>query len=401
MAFTASVISAKEWGARAPKQWPEETRPQYVVIHHTDMPNPPKDLSRATVDGAKQLARSIQGAHMGEFGWNDSGHNFLNTTGGVLLEGRQGSLNAIKRGRCVRSAHAGSVKGNESPGIENEGNFMTYQMNAKQWESLVELCVSICSSCRVDPDNIKGHRDFSPTNCPGNWLYSQLPRLRQDVRKRLDAPIGDYLREGDTGVKVKELQERLKAQGFNPGPIDSIFGIGTVQAVISFQKYHGLNADGVVGPTTWKVLTSTPIPKQDSPTAIDLLETYLLYRSLPHQNQAIQWLQGQLSKPVLEEFSKRWGNKPSPSSSSSPSPSPAPAPAPTPSLSFLPLREGAKGAQVKQLQERLQQLGFKPGIPDGDFGPATKAAVNAFQKSKGLITDGIVGERTWTALNLS
>ena len=413
MAFTASVISAKEWGARAPKQWPEETRPQYVVIHHTDMPNPPRDLSRGTVDGAKQLARSIQGAHMGEFGWNDSGHNFLNTTGGVLLEGRQGSLNAIKRGRCVRSAHAGSVKGNESPGIENEGNFMTYQMNAKQWESLVELCASICSSCKIDPDNIKGHRDFSPTNCPGNWLYSQLPRLRQDVRKRMGAPIDDYLREGATGAKVKELQERLKAQGFNPGPIDSIFGIGTVQAVISFQKYHGLDSDGVVGPTTWKLLTSTPIPKEESRSAIDMLDTYLLYRSLPHQNQAIQWLQGQVSKQVLEEFSRRWGNQlsaspvpssspsPAPSLSPSPSPSPAPSLSPSPSLSFLPLREGAKGAQVKQLQERLQQLGFKPGIPDGDFGPATKSAVSAFQKSKGLITDGIVGERTWTALNLT
>ena len=401
MAFTASVISAKEWGARAPKQWPEETRPQYIVIHHTDMPNPPRDLSRATVDGAKQLARSIQGAHMGEFGWNDSGHNFLNTTGGVLLEGRQGSLNAIKRGRCVRSAHAGSVKGNESPGIENEGNFMTYQMNAKQWESMVELCASICSSCKIDPDNIKGHRDFSPTNCPGNWLYSQLPRLRQDVRKRLGAPIDDYLREGATGAKVKELQERLKALGFNPGPIDSIFGIGTVQAVISFQKYHGLDPDGVVGPTTWKLLTSTPIPKEESRSAIDLLDTYLLYRNLPHQNQAIQWLQGQVSKQVLEEFSKRWGNQRSASPSPSPSPSPAPSLSPSPSRSFLPLREGAKGAQVKQLQERLQQLGFKPGIPDGDFGPGTKAAVIAFQKSKGLITDGIVGERTWTALNLT
>lgn len=403
MAFTASVISAKEWGARAPKQWPEETRPQYVVIHHTDMPNPPKDLSRGTVDGAKQLARSIQGAHMGEFGWNDSGHNFLNTTGGVLLEGRQGSLNAVKRGRCVRSAHAGSVKGNESPGIENEGNFMTYQMNAKQWESLVDLCVSICSSCKIDPDNIKGHRDFSPTNCPGNWLYSQLPRLRQDVRKRLSAPMDDYLREGATGAKVKELQERLKAQGFNPGPIDSIFGIGTVQAVISFQKYHGLDPDGVVGPTTWKVLTSTPTQKEESSKAIDLLDTYLLYRSLPHQNQAIQWLQGQLSKSALEEFSKRWGNQvsASPSPAPVPSASPVPSSSPTPSLSFLPLREGAKGTRVKQLQERLQQLGFKPGIADGDFGPATKAAVMAFQRSKGLITDGIVGQITWAALNLT
>ena len=412
MPFTASVISAKQWGARAPKQWPEETRPQYIVIHHTDMPNPPRDLSRATVEGAKQLARSIQGAHMGEFGWNDSGHNFLNTTGGVLLEGRQGSLDAIKRGRCVRSAHAGSVKGNESPGIENEGNFMTYQMNAKQWESLVELCASICSSCKIDPDNIKGHRDFSPTNCPGNWLYSQLPRLRQDVRKRLgSSPAEDYLREGASGAKVTELQQRLKAQGFNPGPIDGIYGIGTVQAVISFQKYHGLDPDGVVGPTTWKLLTSTPIPKPESPSAIDLLDTYLLYRSLPHQNQAIQWLQGQLSKPILEEFSKRWGNKPFSSSSSSSSPSPAQTPSPDPdsdpdsdpdpSLSFLPLREGTKGTQVKQLQERLQQLGFKLGIPDGDFGPATKAAVMAFQKSEGLITDGIVGERTWRALNLT
>lgn len=403
MPFTASVISAKEWGARAPKQWPEETRPQYIIVHHTDTPNPPKDLSRGTVEGAKQFARSIQGAHMNEFGWNDSGHNFLNTTGGILLEGRQGSLDAIKRGRCVRSAHSGNVKGNESPGIENEGNFMTYQMNTKQWERLVELCASICSSCKIDPDNIRGHRDFSPTDCPGNWLYSQLPRLRQDVRKRLGAPVDDYLREGATGPKVKELQERLKAQGFNPGPIDGIFGTGTVQAVISFQKYHGLDPDGVVGPSTWKLLTSTPTPKPEAPSAIDMLDTYLLYRSLPHQNQAIQWLQGQLSKPLLQEFFKRWDNKLSSSSSSSPSPSPAssPSPVPAPSLSFLPLREGAQGSPVKQLQERLQQLGFEPGIPDGDFGSATKAAVVAFQKSKGLITDGIVGERTWTALNLT
>lgn len=391
MPFTASVISAKEWGARAPKQWPEETRPQYIIIHHTDTPNPPKDLSRGTVEGAKQLARSIQSAHMNEFGWNDSGHNFLNTTGGILLEGRQGSLDAIKRGRCVRSAHAGNAKGNESPGIENEGKFMTYQMNTKQWESLVELCASICSSCKIDPDSIRGHRDFSSTDCPGDWLYSQLPRLRQDVRKRLGAPVDDYLREGASGAKVKELQQRLKAQGFNPGPIDGIFGTGTVQAVISFQKYHGLDPDGVVGPSTWKLLTSTPTQTEESPTAIDLLDTYMLYRSLPHQNQAIQWLQGQISKNVLQEFSKRWSNQPSVSSSSTPAPS----------LTFLPLKEGANGAPVKQLQERLQQLGFKPGIPDGDFGPTTKAAVIAFQKSTGMVTDGIVGEKTWTALELT
>jgi peptidoglycan hydrolase-like protein with peptidoglycan-binding domain len=381
MPFTASVISAKQWGAKPPKQWPDETIPQYIIIHHTDTPNPPKDLSRGTLEGAKEFARSVQNAHMNEFGWNDSGHNFLNTTGAILLEGRQGSLDAIKRGRCVRSAHAGNAKGNESPGIENEGNFMTYQMNTKQWDSLVDLCASICSSCKINPDNIKGHRDFSSTDCPGNWLYSQLPRLRQDVRKRLSTPVDDYLREGSTGAKVKQLQQSLKAQGFNPGPIDGNFGTGTLQAVISFQKYHGLDADGVVGPATWKLLTSTPTQKETQPSAIDLLDTYMLYHSLPHQNQAIEWLQGQISKQVLDEFAKMWGDNPS--------------------TSFLPLKEGATGAQVKQLQERLQQLGFKLGTADGVFGAGTKAAVIAYQKSKGMVEDGIVGEKTWAALDLA
>lgn len=383
MSFTASVISAKEWGARPPKQWSPETRPQYIVIHHTATPNPPNDLSKGTLEGAKNFARSLQKAHMDGFGWADSGHNFLNTTGGVLLEGRNGSLDAIKRGRCVRSAHAGSAKGNESPGIENEGTFITYQMSAKQWNSLVELCVSICSSCKIDPDNIRGHRDFSPTQCPGDWLYSQLPRLREDVRKRLDPSIEDYLKEGSTGSKVKELQQLLKARGFNPGPIDGIFGSGTTQAVVSFQKFNGLKPDGIVGPTTWKALATTSTSKQEqpAPNTTNLLETYKFYRGLPHQDQAIAWLQGKVSPEILAEFAQKWRNQPS--------------------QPFLPLQEGAIGPEVKQIQQRLQQQGFNPGPADGIFGSGTKAAVIAFQKTKGITADGIVGDKTWTTLNLS
>lgn len=381
MPFTATVISTKEWGARPPKQWSEETLPKYIIIHHTATPNSPNDLSKGTLTGAKDLAKSIQTAHMDGFGWMDSGHNFLNTTGGFLLEGRNGSLDAIKRGRCVRSAHAGSDLGNESPGIENEGTFTTYQMNAKQWESLVDLCASICSSCNISPDNIKGHRDFSPTQCPGDWLYSQLSRLRSDVRKRLDSSVDGSLREGSTGTKVKELQEALKAKGFNPGPIDSVFGSGTVQAVIAFQKFQGLKADGVVGPDTWKALTSTPTPTAPQPSSVSLLETYKFYRGLPHQDQAIAWLQGQISKQALDEFSQKWRN--------------------IPSYPFLPLQEGSVGPEVKQLQQSLQQQGLNPGSTDGVFGAGTKAAVIAFQKSKGIEGNGIVDAKTWTTLNLS
>ena len=94
------------------------------------------------------------------------------------------------RGRCVRSAHAAQdsgklAGGNLSPGIENEGNFMTHKMDATQWDSLVDLCAALCESCNIDPNNIKGHREFSNTLCPGKWLFGQLGRLRTDVRARL------------------------------------------------------------------------------------------------------------------------------------------------------------------------------------------------------------------------
>ncbi|MEW5858492.1 MAG: N-acetylmuramoyl-L-alanine amidase [Cyanobacteriota bacterium] len=305
MPFTASVISCQEWGARPPKQWSDETTPKYVVIHHTDTPNPPSNISKGTVDGAKRFAKSVQNTHMDVFGWWDSGHNFLNTTDGVLLEGRNGTLAKIKRGLCIRSSHAGNALGNESPGIENEGRFMTHQMGEKQWNSLVDLCVSICSSCKISPDNIKGHRDFSATDCPGDWLYAQLPRLRQAVRQKLSTigvPTDDgSLRVGSRGEKVKQLQQLLKDKGFNPGPIDGSFGTGTESAVIAFQKSQGLKADGVVGTTTWGALTN---PTQLPP--VNLVNMCKYYQGLPHQDDALEWLQTQIPKATLDEFGKRW-----------------------------------------------------------------------------------------------
>jgi len=191
MGFTASVIGCDEWRAAPAKvQAFKRTTPKWIVVHHADYPNPPRDRSQRTRDGAMALAREIQRDHMVNRGWFDSGQNFLNSTGGFLLEGRHGSLDAVKAGQCIQSAHApqddGKLPGgNESPGIENEGNFMTTRMAPVQWASLVELCASLCDSLGLAPATIKGHRDFTDTDCPGDWLYGQLPQLRLDVARRL------------------------------------------------------------------------------------------------------------------------------------------------------------------------------------------------------------------------
>lgn len=266
MLFTAQVISTQDWSARPPRNRSARTNPKYIVIHHTASQNPPNHASQGTEPGAKQYARDIQKFHMDVRGWSDSGHNFLNTTAGILLEGRHGTLDAVKQGQCVQSAHAARqggrlAGGNQSPGIENEGTFMTHQMKAKQWDSLVELCVALCQSCNIRPANIKGHKDFSVTLCPGDWLYAQLPKLRQEVASKLGIDNGNLdnddgeritrnLEFGSEGLDVVKLQKRLAEKGFNPGDIDGIFGDHTRAAVIAFQRAMALLDDGIVGPQT-------------------------------------------------------------------------------------------------------------------------------------------------------
>jgi hypothetical protein len=63
-----------------------------------------------------------------------------------------------------------------------------------------------------------------------------------------------------SGPKVRGLQERLKALGYDPGEIDGVFGPSTDRAVRQFQRDHALPADGVVGPATRKALAGPRRP---------------------------------------------------------------------------------------------------------------------------------------------
>ena len=122
---------------------------------------------------------------------------------------------------------------------------------------------------------------------------------------------------------------------------DGDFGPALKAKVVAFQKKAGLYADGIVGRQSWELLLAAPATKPASAPA------------------------------------------------SRPAPTPASSP---PERNRPPLRLGDTGDDVEYLQGLL-----KVSV-DGHFGPGTKQAVLAFQKSHKLAADGIVGAGTWKAL---
>ncbi len=62
------------------------------------------------------------------------------------------------------------------------------------------------------------------------------------------------LRAGMAGTDVMEIQALLRKMGYNPGPVDGIFGLQTQNAVKAFQRNFGLMPDGIIGLHTYRVL---------------------------------------------------------------------------------------------------------------------------------------------------
>ncbi|MEO8620905.1 MAG: N-acetylmuramoyl-L-alanine amidase [bacterium] len=76
-------------------------------------------------------------------------------------------------------------------------------------------------------------------------------------------------------------------------------------------------------------------------------------------------------------------------------PAPVLIPAEEPSGKARPtLRRGATGDAVKELQRKL-----KVDPQNGTFGPKTEAAVREFQRTHSMVPDGIIGPKSWAAID--
>ncbi len=166
------------------------------------------------------------------------------------------------------------------------------------------------------------------------------------------------LRKGSRGAAVTRLQNLLQSQGFNPGPIDGIFGVRTENAVKALQSQKGLSVTGVVTVQVWVALgenCSSVVPAPQPP---------------PHHPPAHH-------------------------------PAPHHPPCDSCHEHHCPvLRMGSKGSAVRHLQHLLKELGHYLADEDGDFRERTEHAVRLFRRQHNLSDSGLVDDSCWQALGM-
>lgn len=77
------------------------------------------------------------------------------------------------------------------------------------------------------------------------------------------------MRRGSLSNYVLIAQDDLNTLGFKTNGLDGIFGAGTQDAVIRYQRSRGLTADGIVGCNTWRSLQEDVVGSGPTGTTIN------------------------------------------------------------------------------------------------------------------------------------
>lgn len=182
MSVKIEIITCPQWKARHPKHTLQTVgMSNKIIIHHTaghhrEISNP----SNESKEEAMRYARDIQAFHMAPgglgaaSGGSDSGHNFLVSRAGHILQGRWLTVSAIQARHMVASAHCPGQ--NNQIGIEHE-HLGNEEFTDAQFQASARLIAWISYKYGLPkPLPLMPHRKYFPTSCPAN-LADDIPRL--------------------------------------------------------------------------------------------------------------------------------------------------------------------------------------------------------------------------------
>ena len=193
-----------------------------------------------------------------------------------------------------------------------------------------------------------------------------------------------YLRYGDRGGGIDQLKYDLRFCYGIPLPANTVYDAATKAAVIKVQKLHGITADGIYGPQTFKAMRWRLFTDQGG-------NSQSCYRPFVSRTVTANPSAGSYS-PYCRDVSARYAGggwfAPMPGTTTR-----------TDALSFsCYLKQGDLSGGVSVLQDQLRTCYHSTLTVTGRYDSRTKATVAAVQRLHGITPDGVYGPATMRAM---
>jgi hypothetical protein len=162
------IHSRADWGARPPRCSGGSMTPNRATIHHTVTP------TRDSMTPQQRL-RQIQTFHQVTRGWCDIGYNYLISRDGQVWRGR----GARTVGAHVEGSNTGNI------GISFMGTYTSTAPTSTQMCQAAKLLRRLhedFSGISLNRTDVKGHRQYGGTSCPGDALYTRIDTILSKAR---------------------------------------------------------------------------------------------------------------------------------------------------------------------------------------------------------------------------
>jgi hypothetical protein len=164
-------VSRDMWGAKPPVLPMREHVPTRLTIHHTATTQDTARDVGATLRGLQAFSQrddSLAGGRR-KPAWADVPYHLYVAVDGSVGEGRDWRYAGDSNTPYDPAGHLLIVV---------EGNFERDSLSTAQRRTLDVLIPSLARRFGIPPERLASHRDYAQTDCPGEHVYAQLPRLR-------------------------------------------------------------------------------------------------------------------------------------------------------------------------------------------------------------------------------
>jgi hypothetical protein len=229
-----TFINRTGWGCTQGAISYSYTTVTHLIIHHSAGSN--------TSSNWPAVVLSIWNSHVNTNGWADIGYNWLIDPNGQLYEGRGGGNNVVGAHFC--GFNTGTM------GTCMLGTYTSQNITDTARKKLIQILAWKSCNSSINPigtafhatsnltlNRISGHRDGCATDCPGNFLYQNLPALRTDVNTYINSVCN-----ATTIADIQGLEDLI----ISPNPTKGFFTINIRLNSSKLMKYSILNSDGKI-----------------------------------------------------------------------------------------------------------------------------------------------------------